>query len=98
MLSAGCKASCDHLRDVPPISTAGSFSAPSVAAWQQTFCSCIGTAHFGLRRAQRRLSSAHRGRAIHKTINFRTRKPQRVNACGLFLLVASWRFLPTPNV
>jgi hypothetical protein len=37
------------------------FSNGAVAPRQLNFCSCFGTTHFDLRRAQRVLSSVHRG-------------------------------------
>jgi hypothetical protein len=72
----------------PPQLAALSFPASfgileSVAAQQQDFCSCIGTALLDLRLAISGLSSANPGlgRLSQQSI-FEPGEPQRVNACG----------------
>jgi hypothetical protein len=63
----------------------------SVAARQLNFCSCFGTKHFDLRRAQRGLSSTHRGGVHFIAINFRTRAGRSAKMPAAFCLALPLR-------
>jgi hypothetical protein len=61
-----------------PINAPGQSGLIPVATKQQSLRSCLGTAHFDLRLAQRGFSSAHRG--IHKQSIFKAR-PAAARKC-----------------
>ena len=68
----------------------------AVAAQQHCVCSCFGTAHFDLRRAQRALHFCHRVGVHFINADFwKPGEPQSENACG-FLLCTGLRYPGQP--